>query len=59
MIVYLATHPCVTMPLTVCQNGGECTMHGIDYACKCAPGWSGTNCQIKESMLFLFISKET
>ncbi len=38
------------MPTTVCQNGGVCTVNGLDYLCKCAVGWSGTNCQTKESM---------
>ncbi len=50
MIVYLENHPCVTMPLTVCQNGGVCTINGPNYLCNCARGWTGTNCETKDSM---------
>jgi hypothetical protein len=52
MIVCLANHPCVTMPSSVCQNGGTCTVNGADYLCNCAAGWSGPNCQTPGSMLF-------
>ncbi|CAF4489200.1 unnamed protein product [Rotaria socialis] len=45
----LANHPCITMPSIVCKNGGVCTINGPDYLCKCAMGWSGTNCQEKVS----------
>jgi hypothetical protein len=45
----MATHPCVTMPEQVCLNGGTCTANGIDYACKCAPGWNGRSCEIQEA----------
>ncbi|CAF0732018.1 unnamed protein product [Adineta steineri] len=44
----LINHPCITMPTSICQNGGVCTIHGLDYRCKCATGWSGTNCQTKD-----------
>jgi hypothetical protein len=52
MIFCLATHPCVTMPEQVCWNGGTCTVNDADYgyACKCAPGWNGRNCEIQEGM---------
>ena len=50
MIVCLATHPCVTMPERLCQNGGECLLNEADYLCKCATGWTGRNCQTQESM---------
>ncbi len=44
------------MPESLCLNGGECTMNGVDYACKCATGWTGKNCQTKESMHLLIIA---
>ncbi|CAF1211592.1 unnamed protein product [Adineta steineri] len=46
----LATHPCITMPTTVCQNGATCTKHDADYLCNCAAGWSGRNCQIQDTI---------
>jgi hypothetical protein len=45
----LANHPCVTMPSSVCQNGGTCTVNGADYLCNCAAGWSGPNCQTRQT----------
>lgn len=41
----LITHPCVTMPTTVCKNGGTCTTDGADYKCRCENGWTGRNCE--------------
>jgi Concanavalin A-like lectin/glucanases superfamily/Regulator of chromosome condensation (RCC1) repeat/EGF-like domain/Human growth factor-like EGF len=29
-----------------CRNGGTCTDTGDTYACTCAPGYSGTNCEV-------------
>jgi hypothetical protein len=52
VIVYLVTHPCVTTP-NLCLNGGTCTVNGANYLCKCTGGWGGTNCQIRDGMLFL------
>ena len=46
---HLVNHPCVTMPAQMCLNGGTCTISGIDYVCKCAPGWDGRNCEIQGS----------
>ncbi|CAF3411896.1 unnamed protein product [Rotaria sp. Silwood1] len=43
------THPCVTMPGSICQNGGTCTMNGADYICGCAVGWTGKNCEMQET----------
>jgi hypothetical protein len=50
-VLLLATHPCVTMPGTVCQNGGTCAINGSEYLCNCPMGWSGTNCDRQDSML--------
>ncbi|CAF0971130.1 unnamed protein product [Adineta ricciae] len=44
----LSTHPCVTMADRMCQNGGECTVNGDDYLCRCASGWGGRNCEVRE-----------
>jgi hypothetical protein len=55
-IVSLANHPCITMPSTVCQNGGVCTVNELDFICKCATGWSGRNCQTRERM-FCFLKQ--
>ena len=49
-ILFLVTHPCVTMASTVCQNGATCTINGAGYVCKCAQGWTGVNCDQQESM---------
>ena len=46
----LVNHPCVTMPTSVCQNGGICSVNGATYACKCASGWSGPNCITQDRM---------
>jgi len=46
----IATHPCTTMPGTVCQNGGTCTMNGAGYLCSCAIGWSGSNCETQNTV---------
>jgi Notch-like protein len=45
----VATHPCVTMP-GICQNSGTCTINGAGYLCRCAIGWSGTNCQTPDTI---------
>ncbi|UJR20718.1 hypothetical protein I4U23_023840 [Adineta vaga] len=45
-----ATHPCVTMPTAVCQNGGTCTKNGDEYLCNCVVGWGGKNCQTQETV---------
>ena len=29
-----------------CMNGGNCTDHLNGYACTCAPGYNGTECEI-------------
>jgi len=50
----LATHPCVTMPDSLCLNGGTCIVNDADYLCKCAPGWNGRNCQTQAGM-YLFV----
>ena len=49
-VVVVATHPCVTMADRVCQNGGECTVNGDDYLCRCVSGWGGRNCEVREGM---------
>ena len=39
-----------------CQNGGTCTSPGV---CICAPGWTGTNCGVGETItnaLFINLS---
>ncbi len=41
----LATHPCVTMPDSLCLNGGTCTVNDADYLCKCAPLYTGVRCE--------------
>ncbi|XP_019621165.1 PREDICTED: IgGFc-binding protein-like [Branchiostoma belcheri] len=33
---------CLSSP---CQNGGTCLNGRGEYACLCAPGWKGTNCE--------------
>ena len=50
VVVVVATHPCVTMADRVCQNGGECTVNGDDYLCRCVSGWGGRNCEVREGM---------
>ncbi|MFS8068067.1 MAG: calcium-binding EGF-like domain-containing protein [Byssovorax sp.] len=35
--------PCAVQP---CENGGACAASGTSYTCSCAPGYSGTNCEI-------------
>ncbi len=55
-ILVLATNPCVTTAGAICQNGGTCIViptNIASYLCNCAAGWSGTNCEISESMLWL------
>ncbi len=40
---------CIWRP-DICKNGGSCT-HGVNgYACACAPGYSGTNCEKGKKM---------
>ncbi len=29
-----------------CQNAGTCQASGSGYTCTCAPGWTGTNCEL-------------
>jgi hypothetical protein len=41
----LTTHPCVTMPDSLCLNGGTCTINDADYLCKCAPLYTGVRCE--------------
>lgn len=54
LIITLATHPCVTMPGVLCQNGGTCTMNQADYICTCAIGFTGRNCQTQEGRIDRF-----
>jgi len=37
--LFVCTVPCISG----CQNGGTCTPLDV---CVCAPGWTGTNCEI-------------
>jgi len=37
--IFICTVPCNGS----CQNGGTCTFLDV---CACAPGWTGTNCEI-------------
>lgn len=48
VIFFSATHPCVTMPNSVCQNGGTCTINGANYLCNCPIGFTGQNCETQE-----------
>jgi hypothetical protein len=36
-------NPCANSP---CLNGATCQVSGSSYTCQCAPGYSGSNCQI-------------
>ena len=39
-----------------CMNGATCTDSGyFSYACNCSAGYSGTNCEIGELMVFLYM----
>lgn len=47
------------------MNGAQCLNLAGSYQCRCAPGWSGVNCQIgkinsqKEYMKYVLIFNET
>ena len=44
-MIVLDTNACLSGP---CLNGGTCQAqnNGNSYTCSCAPGYSGTTCQI-------------
>ncbi|KRT83207.1 EGF-like domain containing protein, partial [Oryctes borbonicus] len=37
-------NPCAPAP---CQHGGTCLVDGGSFTCQCAPGWTGSTCNIE------------
>ena len=49
-----ASDGCESSP---CQNGATCLNYITSYQCECAPGWTGTDCDIRKySSSYIYVS---
>lgn len=44
MTLHVELNAC--LPDNPCQNGGTCKKVGESYACSCAAGYAGNNCEM-------------
>ncbi len=51
--VLTAIDECASRP---CQNDGVCVDQVGSYTCACPPGWTGNQCEISKSYLFIYWS---